>query len=43
MRHIWGGNKKDCIIVVEKSGGKELRGRPRQRWDDDIKMDLKGK
>jgi hypothetical protein len=29
------------IIVVRKSEGKELFGRPRHRWND-IRMDLKG-
>ena len=29
-----------CKVLVGKSEGKRLLGRPRRRWDDDIKMDL---
>jgi hypothetical protein len=29
------------IILVGKPGGKRLPGRPRRRWDDNIKMDLR--
>jgi hypothetical protein len=27
--------------LVEKSEGKRLLGRPRRRWDDNIRMDLR--
>jgi hypothetical protein len=27
-------------VLVERSEGKRPLGRPRRRWDDDIKMDL---
>ena len=27
-------------VLVEKPGGKRPLGRPRRRWDDNIKMDL---
>ena len=30
-----------CRVVVGTSDGKRPRGRPRRRWEDDIKMDLK--
>jgi len=29
-----------CKVLVGKSEGKRLLGRPRRRWDDNIKMDL---
>jgi hypothetical protein len=28
-------------ISVERSKGRRLRGRPRRRWEDNIKMDLR--
>ena len=31
-----------CRILVEKPEGKRPFGRPRPRWEDNIKMDLKG-
>jgi len=27
-------------VLVGKTGGKRQLGRPRRRWDDNIKMDL---
>jgi hypothetical protein len=27
-------------VLVGKPGGKRAQGRPRQRWEDNIKMDL---
>ena len=27
-------------VLVRKTGGKRQLGRPRRRWDDNIKMDL---
>ena len=29
-----------CVVVVGKPDGKRPLGRPRHRWDDNIKMDL---
>jgi len=29
-----------CRVLVGKSGGKRPLGRPRRRWEDDIKLDL---
>jgi hypothetical protein len=30
-----------CSILVGKSAGNRTVGRPRRRWEDNIKMDLK--
>jgi hypothetical protein len=30
-----------CRVLVEKPEGKRPLGRPRRRWENDIKMDLK--
>jgi hypothetical protein len=34
--------EKGCVyrVLVEKPGGKRPLGRPRCRWEDNIKMDL---
>ena len=29
-------------VLVEKPEGKRILGRPRRRWEDNIKMDLQG-
>jgi hypothetical protein len=34
-------NKNAYRILVEKPEGKRLLGRPRRRWVDNIKMDLR--
>jgi hypothetical protein len=35
------GEKRDVYsVLVGKSEGKRPLGRPRRRWDDDIKIDL---
>jgi len=36
------GREERCIyrVLVGKPEGKRPRGRPRRRWDDNIKMDL---
>jgi hypothetical protein len=41
--HVAGmGKKKNAYrILVGKPGGKRLLGRPRRRWVDNIKMDLR--
>jgi hypothetical protein len=31
-----------CKVVVRKPEGKRPLGRPRQIWEDNIKMDLRG-
>ena len=31
-----------CRVLVEKPEGKRPLGRPRRRWEDNIKMDLQG-
>jgi hypothetical protein len=39
MRHVW---RKGVVysVLVEKPEGKRPLGRPRLRWEDNIKMDL---
>jgi hypothetical protein len=40
MQHVWRYEK--CIqILVGKSEGKRPLGRPRLKWEDKIRMDLK--
>jgi hypothetical protein len=36
-----GGMRNAYNILVEKREGKRLLGRPRHRWDDNIRMDLR--
>jgi hypothetical protein len=36
-----GEQKNACRILVEKAEGKRPLGRPRRRWVDSIKIDLK--
>jgi hypothetical protein len=35
------GEKNAYMILVEKPEGERPLGRPRQRWEDNIKMDLR--
>jgi hypothetical protein len=35
-----GERKCACRVLMGKPEGKELLGRPRHRWEDNIKMDL---
>jgi hypothetical protein len=35
-----GEKRNACRILVGKPEGKRPLGRPRRRWDDNIKMDL---
>jgi len=35
-----GERKTACRVLVEKSEGTRPVGRPRHRWEDNIKMDL---
>ena len=39
MWRVW-GRGEGCIVLVGKPQGKRLLGRPRRRWEDNIKMDL---
>jgi hypothetical protein len=36
-----GGKRNACRILVGKPEGKRPLGRPRRRWVDNIKMDLR--
>ena len=36
----YGGSRGVCRILVGKPEGKRPLGRPRRRWEDNIKMDL---
>jgi len=36
----YGGEERRYRVLVGKSEGKRLLGRPRRRWEDNIKMDL---
>jgi hypothetical protein len=42
-RHVARTREKKiaCRILVGKPGGKRTLGRPRRRWVDNIKMDLR--
>ena len=35
-----GERRGGCRVLVRKSEGKRSLGRPRRRWEDNIKMDL---
>jgi RNase P/RNase MRP subunit p29 len=35
------GGKTNTYILVEKVKGKTLLGRPKRRWEDNIKMNFK--
>ena len=39
---VYGGNKTYIQVLVGKPEGKRQLGRPRHRWEDNIKMDLQG-
>ena len=36
----YGGRRHAYMLLVGKPEGRELFGRPRLRWEDDIKMDF---
>ena len=36
----YGGGERRVKVLVGKTGGKRPLGRPRPRWEEDIKMDL---
>jgi hypothetical protein len=40
MWRVWGGRRGVYRDLVEKSEGKTPLGRPRRRWEDNIKMEL---
>jgi hypothetical protein len=40
-RMRWAGNRNACRVLVRKPEGKRPLGRPRLRWKDNIKIDLK--
>ena len=35
------GGRSDCKMLTGKPTGKRPLGRPRRRWEDNIRMDLK--
>jgi hypothetical protein len=41
VAHI-GESRGVCRVLVEKPEGKRPLGRPKHRWEDNIKMDLQG-
>jgi hypothetical protein len=41
MWHAWGKGRGVYRILVRRPEGKRLLGRPRRRWEDNIKMDLR--
>jgi hypothetical protein len=41
MWHAWGGGRGAYRVLVGRPEGKRPLGRPRRRWEDDIKMDLR--
>jgi hypothetical protein len=40
MWRIWGGDRGVHRVLLGKPEGKRPLGRPRCRWEDNIKMDL---
>jgi len=36
----YGGEESSYSVLVDKPEGKRPLGRPRRRWEDNIKMDL---
>jgi hypothetical protein len=42
MWHAWGGEGRGAYrVLVGRPEGKRPLGRPRRRWEDNIKMDLR--
>jgi hypothetical protein len=41
MWHTWGGGRGVCRVLIGRPEGKRPLGRPRRRWEDNIKMDLR--
>jgi len=40
MWHVWVRGKEVCRVLVGKPEGKRSLGRPRRRWEDNIKLNL---
>ena len=40
MQHVWGERKGIYRVLVGKPEEKRPLGRPRHRWEENIKMDL---
>jgi len=40
MQHVWGERRGVYRVLVGKPEGKSPLGRPRRRWEDNIKMDI---
>jgi hypothetical protein len=38
MWHVW-DKKNECIVFVRKPKGRRPPGRPRHRWEDNIKIE----
>jgi hypothetical protein len=36
-----GRNEESVNVLVVKPGGKKRLGRPRRRWEDEVRMDLR--
>jgi hypothetical protein len=43
MWHAWGRRRGVYRVLVGRLEGKRPLGRPRRRWEDNIKMDLREK
>jgi hypothetical protein len=41
MWHAWGEGRGVYRVLVGRPEGKRQLGRPRRRWEDNIKMDLR--
>jgi hypothetical protein len=39
--HAWGEGRGVCSVLIGRPERKRPLGRPRHRWDDNIKMDLR--
>jgi hypothetical protein len=42
MWHVWGERRVACGVSVGKPEGRESLEKPRRRWEDIIRMNLKG-
>ena len=42
MQHVWRGGERRgvCRVLVGKREAKRSLGKPRRRWEDNIKMDF---
>jgi len=39
MKHVWGREERGIQVVGGESWGREVLGRTRRRWEDNIKVD----